>query len=56
MFDHLTARHRYRFLGLYEIYPLHHFDEPNLFCNALFVGRDARQSRQGASTTESWMT
>jgi hypothetical protein len=29
----------YRFLGLYETYPLHHFASPNLFCNALFMGR-----------------
>jgi hypothetical protein len=35
---HLDER-GYRFLGLYETYPLHHFVEPNLFCNALFVGR-----------------
>ncbi len=42
VFDFLAAHHRYRFLGLYETYPLHHFDEPNLFCNALFVARDLR--------------
>lgn len=29
----------FRFLGLYETYSLHHFDEPNVFCNALFVSR-----------------
>lgn len=40
VFEQLTRRHRYRFLGLYETYPLHHFDEPNLYCNALFVSRD----------------
>lgn len=40
----LTGHHRYRFLGLYETYPLHHFDEPNLFCNALFVSRVRRQA------------
>lgn len=43
VFDLLTGHHRYRFLGLYETYPLHHFDEPNLFCNALFVSRALRQ-------------
>lgn len=31
----------YRFLGLYETYSLHHFEEPNLFCNALFLSRSA---------------
>jgi hypothetical protein len=36
VFEHLQAR-GYRFLGLYETYPLHHFTAPNLFCNALFV-------------------
>lgn len=35
----LLDGHGYRFLGLYETYPLHHFPEPNLFCNALFVSR-----------------
>lgn len=40
VFDQLTRRHRYRFLGLYDTYPLHHFDEPNLYCNALFVSRE----------------
>ena len=35
---HLEER-GYRFLGLYETFSLHHFVEPNLFCNALFVGR-----------------
>lgn len=39
-FNLLTA-HGYRFLGLYETYPLHHFEEPNLFCNALFLSRNA---------------
>jgi len=38
IFEHLTARH-YRFLGLYDTYPLLHFAEPNLFCNALFAHR-----------------
>lgn len=36
----------YRFLGLYETWPLHHFEPPNLFCNALFA------SRGGAGTGE----
>lgn len=49
IFDLLVVHHRYRFLGLYETYPLHHFDEPNLFCNALFVARDVHARRvQGA--------
>jgi FkbM family methyltransferase len=38
VFEHLQERD-YRFLGLYDTYPLHHFAEPNLFCNALFVAR-----------------
>lgn len=45
VFDLLARRHRYRFLGLYDTYPLHHFDEPNLFCNALFVSRERRLPR-----------
>lgn len=36
VFDWLD-KHGYRMLGLYETYPLHHFAEPNVFCNALFV-------------------
>ena len=49
IFDLLSVHHRYRFLRLYETYPLHHFDEPNLFCNALFVARDVHAQRvQGA--------
>jgi len=43
IFDWLTTHHSYCFLGLYETYPLHNFEEPNLFCNALFVSRAARQ-------------
>jgi len=35
--------HGYRFLGLYETYPLHHFKEPNLFCNALFSCRQLHE-------------
>jgi FkbM family methyltransferase len=42
VFDWLSE-HGYCFLGLYETYSLHHFEEPNLFCNALFVSRRARQ-------------
>lgn len=38
IFNHLSARN-YHFLGLYEIYSMHHFSEPNFFCNALFVHR-----------------
>lgn len=40
VFELLTINHRYRFLGLYDTHPLHHFNEPNLFCNALFVARE----------------
>lgn len=43
LFDRLTA-FDYCFLGLYETYPLHRFEEPNLFCNALFVSRATRQA------------
>lgn len=32
----------YELLGLYETYSLHHFAEPNLFCNALYVNREVR--------------
>lgn len=42
VFDFLSG-HGYRFLGLYETYPLHHFDEPCVFCNALFVSPKARE-------------
>ena len=38
VFDFLTSRN-FRFLGLYDTFPLHHFSEPLLFCNALFVHR-----------------
>lgn len=38
VFEYLSGLD-YRFLGLYETYPLHHFDSPNLFCNALFMAR-----------------
>lgn len=41
VFELLTA-HGYCFLGLYETYSMHHFEEPNVFCNALFVSRRAR--------------
>jgi len=43
VYDWLAVQHHYCFLGLYETYPLHHFEEPNLFCNALFVSRAARE-------------
>lgn len=42
VFDLLSA-HGYRFLGLYETYPLHHFKEPMMFCNALFVAGRIRE-------------
>lgn len=38
LFEFLMRRN-FRFLGLYETYSLHHFPEPNLFCNALFMRR-----------------
>ena len=38
VFEFLASKN-FRFLGLYDIYPLHHFAEPLLFCNALFVHR-----------------
>lgn len=42
VFD-LLSGYGYRFLGLYETYPLHCYDEPLVFCNALFVSASARQ-------------
>ena len=41
IFDYLSARN-FRFMGLYETYSLHHFAEPNVFCNALFMHRGFR--------------
>jgi hypothetical protein len=38
VFDYLSTKD-FQFLGLYETYSLHHFHEPNVFCNALFVHR-----------------
>jgi hypothetical protein len=38
LFDYLAEKN-FRLLGLYETYTLHHFPEPNVFCNALFVHR-----------------
>jgi len=38
----LMAGWNYRFLGLYETWPLHFFDEPTVFCNALFVAPTVR--------------
>ena len=43
IFDCLALQHDYCFPGLYETYPLHHFEEPNLFCRAPFVNRAARE-------------
>lgn len=42
VFDFL-AGYGYRFLGLYDTYPMHHFVEPIVFCNALFVSAEARE-------------
>lgn len=39
----LMAGYKYRFLGLYETYPLHFFDESSVYCNALFVASSVRQ-------------
>jgi FkbM family methyltransferase len=39
----LLQGHNYRFLGLYETYPLHFFSEPVVFCNALFVASSVRE-------------
>lgn len=40
--DCLTGKD-YRFLGLYETYPLHHFEETSVYCNALFVSATVRE-------------
>ena len=42
IFD-LLQHHRYQFLGLYETYPLHFYEGPVVFCNALFVAPSARE-------------
>jgi FkbM family methyltransferase len=42
MMELMTAWN-YRFLGLYETWPLHFFDEPTVFCNALFVAPSVRE-------------
>lgn len=39
----LMTGYRYRFLGLYETYPLHFFDESSVYCNALFVASSVRE-------------
>ena len=39
----LLEAHGYRFLGLYETFPLHFYDEPVVFCNALFVASSAHE-------------
>ena len=52
IFD-LLAAHGYRFLGLYETFPLHFYDEPMVFCNALFVASSVRErslARRRAAT------
>jgi FkbM family methyltransferase len=52
----LLQAHRYRFLGLYETYPLHYFEESSVYCNALFVSSSMRerslQRRRAAATGE----
>lgn len=35
------ACYNFRFLGLYEVYPMQHYPEDRSYCNALFVHRDA---------------
>ena len=39
----IMTGHQYRFLGLYETYPLHFFDESSVYCNALFVASSLRE-------------
>ena len=39
----LMTGHGYRFLGLYETYPLHFFEETSIYCNALFVASSVRE-------------
>lgn len=39
----LLSNHGYRFLGLYETFPLHHFEETSVYCNALFVAARVRE-------------
>ena len=39
----LLQHHGYRFLGLYETYPLHFYEEPLVFCNAMFVAPAVRE-------------
>lgn len=39
----LMTGHQYRFLGLYETYPLHFFAETSVYCNALFVAVSVRE-------------
>ena len=38
----LLDGHGLRLVGLYETYPLHHFPDPVMFCNALFVNGGLR--------------
>ena len=40
---HLLQSHDYRFLGLYETYPMHFYEDPVVFCNALFVAASVRE-------------
>jgi FkbM family methyltransferase len=48
---------QYRFLGLYETYPLHFFAETSVYCNALFVAVSTRERslalRQAAAAAAS---
>lgn len=39
----LMTSYGYRFLGLYETYPLHFFAETSVYCNALFVAVSVRE-------------
>jgi FkbM family methyltransferase len=39
----LMTGYGYRFLGLYETYPLHFFEETSIYCNALFVAVSVRE-------------
>lgn len=45
----LLSSHGFRFLGIYETYPLHYAPEDRTYCNALFLNRNWKH--QAAGTT-----
>jgi len=47
----LLTIHGYRFLGLYETYPLHFFEDSSVYCNALFVSSAMRKRSLAARRT-----